>query len=181
MKNKTEAPLNQEVTVWYKHSPKSDLKFSKKVSTPESAKAIIDTTFRVMQHLNRADQITGGYVVTDSKGEKLQEVTLDGSVSKATSQAGEPKEGDLRLWYAHNISSSNLLYSEISSPEKALSILPFIYELMLFLYDNNQILDYCNAGGLEVYEDDGEGGLEWCEWYSDDGFDISEILAVDLD
>ena len=54
MKNKTEAPLNQEVTVWYKHSPKSDLKFSKKVSTPESAKAI--SLFPVSTGINRLDK-----------------------------------------------------------------------------------------------------------------------------
>ena len=28
-----------------------------------------------------------------------------------------------------------------------------------------------NAGGLEVFEDG-----EWCEWYSEDGLDIKEIM-----
>lgn len=30
---------------------------------------------------------------------------------------------------------------------------------------------YCNAQGLEVW-DEQEG--EWCEWYSEDGMDIKE-------
>jgi hypothetical protein len=41
----------------------------------------------------------------------------------------------------------------------------------LFQLENNIKPDFCNAGGLVVAEDCGEG-LEWCDWYDDEGNDV---------
>jgi hypothetical protein len=40
-----------------------------------------------------------------------------------------------------------------------------------FQYENNVKPDYCNAGGLSVFEDG-----EWVDWYSSDGEDINEYI-----
>lgn len=87
------------------------------------------------------------------------------------------KEGDLRIWYAHQVGSGGVFYKPVASPDEAKTALATIYELAVFMYDNNMITDYANSGGLEVYESDGEGDFEWCEWQDDDGFSIDELMS----
>lgn len=94
------------------------------------------------------------------------------------SSGNEPKEGDLRVWYLHQIGGSNkVFYKKVDSPDQAELLLASIYDLAIFLEENNYIPDFCNQGGLEVWESDGNGGFEWCEWYDDTGADISELIA----
>lgn len=92
------------------------------------------------------------------------------------------QEGDLRLWYLHQVGSGNdILRKKVKSIDEALLLLPTIYELMLFLEEASYIPDFCNAGGLEVAELDENGGIEWREWINEAGLDISEIMAMDMD
>ena len=41
-----------------------------------------------------------------------------------------------------------------------------------FQFENNIKPDYCNAGGLEILNPDGE----WEEWYDENGDDISDLI-----
>ena len=46
-----------------------------------------------------------------------------------------------------------------------------MWDYDLFQYENNIKPDYCNASGLEYFDEEEQ---EWCEWYDDDGLDIKE-------
>lgn len=173
-------------SIWYQHNADEDKVFTKAVATTVAAKNQIKTIYSLMRFLESKNQIQrygekniGGFEDVSSTNEKIKTVIRDES-DNDTSVETVGKEGDLRIWYAHLFDKPELFYSSVESPTDAVAQLLAIYELMLFLYENNQIADYCNAGGLEVYESDGEGGFEWCEWYSEDGLDIGEILAIDM-
>jgi hypothetical protein len=49
----------------------------------------------------------------------------------------------------------------------------------LFQFENRIKGDYCNAGGLVVYEEDsdGEGNPGWIDWSNEEGFTIDEVMS----
>jgi len=61
----------------------------------------------------------------------------------------------------------------VKSVEEAAVLLWAFAQYDLFQYKNNVKPDYCNAGGLAVYE---EG--EWIEWENEDGEDINCVISV---
>lgn len=79
-------------------------------------------------------------------------------------------DGELRVWWIPQIPMKPFIIL-VKNKNEALLILKTLAEYDQFQYENNVKPDYCNAGGLEVYEDE-----EWCEWYNDDGEDINEIM-----
>lgn len=85
--------------------------------------------------------------------------------------------GSLRVWYLHQVGSDDVFRKQVKTPDEGVLLLTAIYELMLHLEDTDYIPDFCNVGGLEVWESNGDGGYEWCEWVSEDGCDISELIA----
>ena len=192
MKNQSDNSYQSQVkqadtsgaSIWYQHNADEDKVFTKAVATTVAAKNQIKTIYSLMRFLESKNQIQrygekniGGFEDVSSTNEKIKTVIRDDS-DNDTSVETAGKEGDLRIWYAHLFNKPELFYSSVENPCDAAAQLLAIYDLMLFLYENNQINDYCNAGGLEVYESDGEGGFEWCEWCSEDGLDIGEILAL---
>ncbi|MFF0498489.1 hypothetical protein ACFYU5_18935 [Nocardia aobensis] len=72
-----------------------------------------------------------------------------------------PIPGDLRIWYIPQI-PMKAYYRDITSVEEGRNLLDAIYELALFEFHNNVKPDYSNAGGIERWEEDGEGGYSWC-------------------
>lgn len=72
------------------------------------------------------------------------------------------KEKDLRVWVIVN-PPSDPKYYPIDTPKDAKTLIDAIADEQL----KNDDID-CNAFGLEVYEDG-----EWCEWYGEDGEDIT--------
>lgn len=176
-----------DVEIWYQHNLDENKVFSQKAATVDAAERQISVIYNLMRCLKDGEQIadygtnnSGGYTTSSSCGEKLKTVLRDESADNDRNEKS-PKEGDLRLWYMQMLSSRNFFYTDIASPSEAMAQLLVIYNLALFLYDNDQIPDYCNAGGLEVYESDGNGGYEWCEWCTDTGLDISESMETDAD
>lgn len=72
------------------------------------------------------------------------------------------KEGDLRVWWIPQV-PMNPFRVDVETPEQAKKILDVLAKYDMFQYENNVKPDYCNAGGLEVFEDG-----EWTEWYHPD-------------
>ena len=176
-----------DVEIWYQHNLDENKVFLQKASTVEAAKRQVSIIYDLMQCLKDSGQIadygtnnSGGYNTLSPSNEKLKTVIRDESADKELNEAA-PKEGDLRLWYVQMFDSRDFFYADVANPSEAMAQLLVIYNLALFLYDNDQIPDYCNAGGLEVYESDGDGGYEWCEWCSDIGLDITESIDADED
>lgn len=80
-----------------------------------------------------------------------------------------PKEGDLQVWWIPQV-PCKAFNVPVKTPEEAILILDTLAKYDLFQLENNIKPDYCNAGGLNVFE---EG--EWSTWYHPDtGDDIDE-------
>lgn len=89
------------------------------------------------------------------------------------------KQGDLRVWWIPQVPCKQFNVPVASIAEAKL-VLRTLANYDLFQLENNIKPDYCNAGGLCVYdpelcdEDDGDG---WSDWYDDDGRDIDDLMA----
>ena len=79
----------------------------------------------------------------------------------------ENKEGDLRVWWIPQIPGKPFKFP-VTTPEEARMLLKALGLYDIFQFENNIKPDFCNAGGLEVYEDG-----EWLEWDDQDGYDIN--------
>ena len=77
----------------------------------------------------------------------------------------------LRVWHNCQVGAVKNFYVEVESIEQAWKILNTLWDYDLFQYENNIKPDYCNASGLEYFDEEEH---EWCEWYDDDGLDIKE-------
>lgn len=82
----------------------------------------------------------------------------------------EPREGDLRLWWIPQVPGKPF-YVEVASEAEAILVYDTLTRYDEFQYENFIKPDYSNAGGLEFYY-----GGEWCEWYNEDGYDLSDIM-----
>lgn len=201
----SDAALAGDVQVWYQHNLGEDITFYKDAANAESAKKQAGVIFDLMRFLEEKklieeffDSNTGGFNTLDGDGKRIKTVVRDESTYKEQFEV-VAKEGDLRLWYMQMFGSREIFYARASNADdeamdrlltthefyanasnadEAINQLLTIYELTLFLYNHNQIPDYCNAGGVEVYEADGDGGFEWCLWCSDDGLDAGEIISM---
>lgn len=82
-----------------------------------------------------------------------------------------PKEGDLKVWWIPQVPMKSFDVP-VKSIEEAKLILDTLAEYDLFQLENNIKPDFCNAGGLNVFEDG-----EWCTWYHPEtGQDIDEYF-----
>lgn len=61
---------------------------------------------------------------------------------------------------------------DVETPEEAIKVLDILADYDCFQFENRVKPDYCNAQGLEEW-DEQEGG--WCEWCNEEGEDIKEF------
>ena len=97
---------------------------------------------------------------------------------KLTKDDNTPALGALRVWWIPQVPMKPF-YVPVRTQGDALLILDTLGRYDAFQYENNIKPDYSNAGGLEIYEPDGEeGSHDWCEWYDDEtGEPIDFFLA----
>lgn len=72
-------------------------------------------------------------------------------------EAVAPASAGSKLAEQYMVETAKLLYRALGNYDK-------------FQFENNIKPDYCNAGGLEVFEDG-----EWIEWCNEDGEDIAAL------
>ena len=83
------------------------------------------------------------------------------------------KEGDLKVWWIPQV-PGKAFEVPVDTPEEAIKILDTLAKYDLFQLKNNIKPDYCNTGGLNVFE---EG--EWSTWYHmETGEDIDEYAEA---
>lgn len=88
---------------------------------------------------------------------------------------GKPKDGDLRVWWVPQV-PMKAFYVSVDNVVEAKLLLNALAEYDKFQLDNRIKPDYCNAGGLEVYENG-----EWVGWCSEeDGEDIDFYKLEEL-
>ena len=80
------------------------------------------------------------------------------------------KEGTLRCWWVAN-PPSEPFRKIVDSVKEARIWLDNQSQYDLYLED----LIICNAGGLEVYTDEGD----WVDWYDDNEYDIDAYIIDD--
>ena len=81
-----------------------------------------------------------------------------------------PKQGDLRVWWIPQVPMKPF-HVKVNTVEEAILILNTLAFYDIFQFENNVKPDYCNAGGLEVFEDG-----EWSDYYDKEDRDIDEIM-----
>ena len=77
-----------------------------------------------------------------------------------------PKNGDLRVWWIPQV-PMGAFYQPVQSIREAKLLLDTLAKYDLFQYEHRVKPDCSNAGGLEVYGNDG-----WIEWSDENGDDI---------
>ena len=87
-----------------------------------------------------------------------------------------PTAGDLRVWWIPQVPMRSF-YVEVDSTKEAKKIMNVLANYDIFQFENNIKPDYCNAGGLQMWEVnfDGEGSDDWCDWSDEDGNCIDDI------
>ena len=79
-------------------------------------------------------------------------------------------EGAMRVWWIPQVPMKPF-YVPVSTCEEAMKILEVLAEYDIFQFENKVKPDYCNAGGLMIFEDG-----EWTEWCSFDGDSIDDLM-----
>ena len=76
-----------------------------------------------------------------------------------------PKEGDLSVWWVPQVPMQEFRVP-VSSPEQGAFLLNTLAEYDAFQFLCRVKPDYCNSGGLDVFEDG-----EWCSWQDPETFE----------
>ena len=85
----------------------------------------------------------------------------------------KPKIGDLRVWWVPRM-PMNAFYWPVKTPMEGKSLLVTLAEYDLFQLRNNIKPDFCNAGGMEVFD-----GSEWSEWSDDEGNCVEDLVMLE--
>lgn len=89
------------------------------------------------------------------------------SAAGASSQSGIPNA--LKVWWIPQVPMP-AFEVQVPNLESASLLLDVLAAYDLFQFENNVKPDYCNVGGLVVFEDG-----EWVDWYDDLGRDFDEV------
>lgn len=81
----------------------------------------------------------------------------------------QPVEGDLQVWWVPQVPMPSFTVP-VKGIEQAMFLLDTLANYDIFQFDNNVKGDYCNAGGLNIWESG-----EWCEWENEDGETIDDL------
>jgi hypothetical protein len=95
----------------------------------------------------------------------------------------KPVVGALRVWWVPQV-PMHAFYVPVESVKEAEKILTVLADYDVFQYYNKIKPDYCNVGGIEIYDAnaDGEGNPGWISWDDDEiGFEKSEEHTVEED
>lgn len=80
----------------------------------------------------------------------------------------------MRVYWIPQVGVNAIFYIPVSSVEEAKKYIDILSAYDCFQYNKNIKPDYCNLGGLEMYNDETE---EWENWYYED----EETYIEDID
>lgn len=78
-----------------------------------------------------------------------------------------PQPGDLRVWWIPQVPMSAFTVP-VESAEQGHWLCNVLADYDQFQLDNNIKPEYFNAGGVNRYEDNGDGGFDWYDLDEDD-------------
>ena len=76
------------------------------------------------------------------------------------------KEGDLKVWWIPQVPMESFEIP-VSDANQGAFLLRVLSEYDAFQYLQKVKPDYCNVGGLQVFEDG-----EWCDWQDPETYEI---------
>jgi hypothetical protein len=76
----------------------------------------------------------------------------------------------LRVYWFPQI-PMNPFYQEVKNLDEAKLLIITLARYDIFQLENNIKPDFCNAGGLEVFENG-----EWTDWYDENGNNIDDLI-----
>ena len=85
------------------------------------------------------------------------------------------KKNEYRVWWVPQVGKSNAFYIPVETPEQGKQIINILSAYDCFQYNQRVKSDYCNTGGLEIWDEE----YGWVDWYyeDDDGvFDLNEFI-----
>lgn len=77
----------------------------------------------------------------------------------------------LKVWWVPQVPGKPF-EAPVSSVEEGVKVMDVLADYDRFQFENRIKPDYCNAGGLLMFDpEDGTDGPDgsWCEWFYDDG------------
>lgn len=91
----------------------------------------------------------------------------------------KPNIGDLRVWWIPQV-PGKAFHAPVASAEEAAKVMTVLADYDAFQFKNRIKPDYCNAGGLEVYEADydGEGNAGWCSWSDEETGEDDPVRVI---
>jgi hypothetical protein len=86
------------------------------------------------------------------------------------------KAGDLRVWWIPQV-PMKAFYVPVKTIAEAKLVLSTLADYDLFQWKNKIKPDYCNTGGLQIFNDDidGDGTADWEEWEDKEGNNIDNV------
>lgn len=90
----------------------------------------------------------------------------------------KPKVGDLQVWWIPQIPMKSFTVP-VKDVEQAIFLLDTLAQYDIFQYENNVKGDYCNVGGLSVWDadSDGDGNPGWVDWCDEEtGDSVEDIM-----
>ena len=88
-------------------------------------------------------------------------------------KAWDQEVEELRVWWIPQV-PMKAFEVKVKNLEQAKLILNTLADYDIFQYQNKIKGDYCNTGGLQCKIDMGYG-LEWVDWYDDNGLEIDNM------
>ena len=75
----------------------------------------------------------------------------------------------LQVWWVPQVPMKSFTV-DVSTVEEGVKVMRVLANYDRFQFENKVKPDYCNAGGLNQWDDDsdGEGTPGWCSWFDDD-------------
>jgi hypothetical protein len=84
----------------------------------------------------------------------------------------------LRVWWMPQFGIENLFYVPVANLLEAKLLLDTLANYDIFQFDNRIKGDYCNAGGLQVWNEDDNN---WEEWFNEEtGCEIDDYILEEL-
>ena len=96
----------------------------------------------------------------------MQEGMLQLNLVKEQCRMSIPKENkkQMRVWWMPQVGYGTF-YVPVESVEEAKKVMDLLSSYDCFQYNQNIKPDYCNCGGLQVYNEETE---DWEDWYFED-------------
>jgi Superinfection exclusion gene product 17 len=87
----------------------------------------------------------------------------------------------LRVWWVPQIPGKAFRYP-VETLVQAKTLLDCLAQYDKFLLDNNHRVNYANTGGLEVWDEEEQDWLDWCDsvyYESIDAFELDQLQVID--